>query len=747
MTEQSYAAPSSTSESGYPARGSFKWATGVILLVLALAMSVLRLYRLSELPVGIDNGEGANAIDALRVLQGEHAVFFHEKIEGREGMIMYAMALAIALLGRTELALHLPTALASAGSVFAVFWLGRVLFGKDLSGKVTCPWRGLLIGGVGAGLMAASLGQTIIGRTAFRPPFLPLFLTLCFVLLWEGWTLRSKWRVVLAGVCAGLLPYTYIPARFTPFLFLLFGLSFVLTFRRGNNGAMSVFPSIIKTRVRKELPLAAIFAGAAAIVAMPILLHFALNPEQFFSRSGRLSVFDPAVAQGGPLGAFLSNVWNHLLAFGFRGDLFWRHNFAGQPMLNSWEAFSFWLGVCIAAWSWQRPAYRLLLLWLGVMLVPAMLSTDKGTGFEGPNTLRMIGAVPAVYILIGVAMWWSFRFLRSRCRERQWCAKIKFWGNEYAPAIAASAVVVGLILIQGGYTYRTYFGDWAAAPEVFPAYDQEWAELARVMNAQSPAAEAVYLIPFNTALQPYGFHFLYKGAAPAHVTVATTAHNLAQKIESALASEEEFQTVNYVDWNDDRLWIENGDKHLAILLNKHGRYLGTTRYPSFQIHRYTDVVLDRPWAIYDHLEPLTVHYDGGISLLGFALGQGEEQLSTRQIPDLPKNHSFWLALRWRTATALDIDYAASLRLHNADGGTVFQQDVVLKNSSPAATSHWNPDEPVDTLFYFKIPTGLTPGEYDLRLIVYDFDSLKPTVELGVWEPEYVLARLRLDEPE
>ena len=53
-------------------------------------------------------------------------------------MVVYAMALAVYLLGRTELALHLPTALASAGTVFVVFWLGRTLFGQEEeSGRAT----------------------------------------------------------------------------------------------------------------------------------------------------------------------------------------------------------------------------------------------------------------------------------------------------------------------------------------------------------------------------------------------------------------------------------------------------------------------------------------------------------------------------------------------------------------------------------------------------------------------------------
>ena len=61
----------------------------------------------------------------------------------------------------------------------------------------------------------------------------------------------------------------------------------------------------------------------------------------------------------------MNNVWEHLLVLGFRGDPYWRHNLPNQPMLNPWQAFFFWLGVGMAVWRWQeRPAYRLLILWL-----------------------------------------------------------------------------------------------------------------------------------------------------------------------------------------------------------------------------------------------------------------------------------------------------------------------------------------------------------------------------------------------
>jgi len=38
---------------------------------------------------------------------------------------------------------------------------------------------------------------------------------------------------------------------------------------------------------------------------------------------------------------------------------------------------------------------------------------------------------------------------------------------------------------------------------------------------------------------------------------------------------------------------------------------------------------------------------------------------------------------------------------------------------------------------------MPPGLYDLRLTVYNAETLIPTVEIDVWEPELVLARVYL----
>ncbi len=702
---------------------------GGILLALALVVVALRFHRLSEVPPGLFYDEGAHGVDALRVLQGEHAVFFPEN-RGREGLIVYAVAVATAFLGRTVLALRLPTALASAGTVFVVFWLGQLLFGRDEESGRATPWQGLLIGGVGAGLLAVSLVPTILGRTAFRINFLPLLLSLCLALLWWGWRERNRGQVLLAGACAGLSLYTYMPARITPLLFLLFGMSFLLAFR-----------SDASKRMRTELPWASLFVGAAALVAAPILVYFALHPDHLFLRSSQLWLFDQSRGPGDAVGKFLGNVWVYLLSLGFRGDLNWRHNFPGQPLLNPWQTLFFWLGVGAAVWRWQRPAYRLLLLWLGLLILPATLAVE---GTPTPSTVRMIGAMPAIYLLVAVGMWEAFRLLKERYRALPVRAASIFKGNGARAAIAVSAVVGGLILGQGVLTYRVYFEKWAAAPELNDAYHVEWTQLAQSLNMQPPDTDTVYLLLNGLHSKHYSFDYLYQGPAPAHI-IYTAMPSLAQKIKSTLTPMENLSTVRVVDWNPDVLWAGNGDEDIMLLMDKYGRYLGSDENDTFQIHTFSDIALDRPWTFYEQLEPRTVVYDGGITLLGFALGQGEQQLSAQDIVNLGTERSLWAVLQLRTAPGLEVDYRISVRLYDAEDVRVYQDDVTLVDLNRAQTSQWKADEPVDNLFHFDLPADLPPVEYELRLVVYDSGTNKPTVELDVWKPEIVLARLRLAE--
>ena len=538
---------------------------------------------------------------------------------------------------------------------------------------------------------------------------------------------------------AGLLPYTYLAARVTPLLYLLFGLSFIYPLRVVRTA---------KTRATLENQdwlRVGVFVGMAGLVAAPLLLYFVLHPEHLSIRSQQLSPFSEGL--GNSIGALLNNAWEHLLVFGVRGDRLPRYNFAGQPMLNPWQAVFFWLGVGFAMYRWrQSPANRLLFLWLIVMILPAILARTDG---QGPNSLRMIGAAPAVYLLIGSGVWEAYRFIWSRRQSLKWRNRPVLPEREAGIAAAGAAVMVGLILLQGVATYRAFFVEWAAAPSFNRAYHAEWAEAAEALNAQESEYDVVYILPYPLHNEHFndrhfGFEYLYQGAAPAHVLAALTPHNLAQKVENVLSKVGLTSNVRFLDWNNQLIGGDaRAEEHTLSLLKKYGRYLGGDEYESFHIHFFEDVSLDRPWALYDQLQPVTVHYDKGISLHGFAIGQSAGQLSPHNELLMTEPRLLWVALQWQIAPEPETDFSISVRLHNTEASSVHQKDFVLTNSVQAPTSHWSPDELVDTLFYLYLPADFQPGEYELRMVVYDFETHEPTVELGVWEPELALTQLRV----
>ena len=78
-----------------------------------------------------------------------------------------------------------------------------------------------------------------------------------------------------------------------------------------------------------------------------------------------------------------------------------------------------------------------------------MLSRDDKSS---PTFLRLIGAAPAVYLLVGVGVWEAFRFLKgallSRARDRS-CRTCGGSSRRFDPCCRVQL------------TYRTYFDKWA----------------------------------------------------------------------------------------------------------------------------------------------------------------------------------------------------------------------------------------------------------------------------------------------
>ncbi len=149
------------------------------------------------------------------------------------------------------------------------------------------------------------------------------------------------------------------------------------------------------------------------------------------------------------------------------------------------------------------------------------------------------------------------------------------------------------------------------------------------------------------------------------------------------------------------------------------------------------------WTYYKRLDPLPVEFDTGISLVGFALGQGDAQLATQEVVEIDGAETIWVALRWEDEAGSDISYAASLRLYAAgEGRWVVQEDADLLRSGGAPAGQ-SARTQYDKLMQLAVPPDIPNGDYELRLTVYNTETLQPAVQVGVWEPEVLLARIRL----
>jgi len=411
-----------------------------LLLALLLA-AALRFIKLGAWPPGLYRDEAYNGLDALGVLRGQLALFFPAN-NGREPIFIYLVALSIALLGPTALALRLPAAVAGTLATLPTALLGRAWFGRA---------AGLLA----AFLWAITFWPVHLGRIGLRAGLLAPVLATAFWLGTRAYRERRAALWLVAGLVYGLSFCTYLAARFTPLLLLLFAVYLVATGRRA--------------RLWDEGRALWFVAGAAVVVA-PLAVVLLRDPSLLFGRAGQVSILSPEVSGGDPLGALLGNTGRTLGLYLWRGDAILRHNAllsydavlksdnpAGRPVFDLLMAGPFLVGLGWCLWRWRRPAAAFLLLWQLVMLGPTLLAEDA------PHFLRAAGILPGAVFFpaIGLAQLWAWPRL---------------------PAVARRLVVVALLAGSLALTIRDY-RTYARQPDVVYLWESAAAELARAAHA------------------------------------------------------------------------------------------------------------------------------------------------------------------------------------------------------------------------------------------------------------------------
>lgn len=402
------------------------------LIAIILVAAVLRFAGLGHIPAGLYRDEAFNGLDALNVLRGQHALYFTAN-NGREPMFIYLVALSVAALGRSPLALRLPAALASLLTVPATFLMARALFGKR-------------VGLLSAAILAVTLWHVHLAHIGLRAVLLPLFAAL---IVWQaacGWRTKRASHWIAAGILYGLSFYTYSAARFTPLII----------------AAMIVYTWLAHPQARADALRAALpFTAAALIVVAPLAIYTLSHWRVVMGRSGQVTVFNPDIGGPDPWLTLARNVVRALGMFVWRGDFIARHNLPYRPVFDPLMSVFFLAGVAIAFIRARRDvASALALLWIVIMLVPTILAEDT------PHFLRAVGVLPIAVVLPALTLD-QIAGCKSQIAGRN--MRIGYW------AILALAVSLAF----AGYDY---FGRYARDESVRFWFDDAGAQLAAETN-------------------------------------------------------------------------------------------------------------------------------------------------------------------------------------------------------------------------------------------------------------------------
>lgn len=463
--------------------GRLGWSILFVLTAVALAM---RFYRLETLPPGLFYDEAFNGLDAWKLAQlpmAEWPVFLTGN-QGREAFYVWLMALLHRVNGLSVWTIRAVPALCGAALTPALVWLGWE----------AAPWLGvknrrafaLWSGAAVLGL----LWSQIFARYGIRLSLFVLVQTLLWASLWRAWNVNAKGKQFnaetqrrkdaedtqspipnpqypfpiphsllfwsLTGLFAGLSFYTYLPARLLPLILLPL-----------------VIAAFWQERARLLGHLRGMGVGlvVAVLVATPIGLYFLENPVSFVTRVEQVTIIGREGRDGSQ--GFGANLGAVAGMFAGTGDHNPRSNIPDRPGLDWLLAPFFFLGLL---WTLAR-GWRLGHLWLvtglAVMLLPTLLSEFA------PNFQRAIGALPFVALLVALGL------------ERVTAFLHRFWRKGGLLILAAGWLVMAASM---GLTWRAYFVEWANLPDLFPAWDVGFTQVAEQIAAGDDSVRT-YITP------------------------------------------------------------------------------------------------------------------------------------------------------------------------------------------------------------------------------------------------------------
>ncbi len=155
---------------------------------------------------------------------------------------------------------------------------------------------------------------------------------------------------------------------------------------------------------------------------------------------------------------------------------------------------------------------------------------------------------------------------------------------------------------------------------------------------------------------------------------------------------------------------------VAFLLNKEGRYAGEKRFQGYSIN-WWKLTPPNQFVLAPHLEPVHFVFPPTIQAVEMSLPQSAVRAGGR----LP------VVIRWQRVPhgTIERPLKARVALYNAAGDRLVQSDERVLNDRHLMPAEWSFDDRPLNVYMLELPDDLPDGDYALKLLVYDADTLQP----------------------
>ena len=644
-----------------------------VLLLLVVALG-LRLWQLNSIPPGLWWDEATQGLDAAQLLHGQFRLFFPSAL-GKEPLYIYLTAPFVAAAYGQPYTVRIAGALLSVLMVPALYAAGRAVFsGRPRAGT----WAGLA-----AGLLwATNFWAQSISRIGFQVNAFPLVLTTA-VLAWLAYVRRpTRSRSLTFGVVAGLTLYTYLAARFTPMLWLALWL---------------FLPRASRRAMRPTLRIALL---ALVLVALPLAIHFAINPADFFGRISTFSAVQGSGAAGQP-DTWAWSIEGTLKAFfGLIGDPIARHNLPDQPSFTPVGSALFAIGLfgAIIAIVLRRDQGAITVIaWWVMMCIPAILSRSST-----PHYPRLFGALPAAILIAALPFGYLVQALRR-------------WRQD-ATAPVMSLLLAALLVFEAGHTAQAYFVQWGRETDLYTAYQQDLWTVGEQVRA-TPGAVGVVALH-----EGYGNQLDYAFANTPILQLPADEPNVGAWLDAHLGQSGGKQVIA-VAWDEGANQDADPKQLLQYYLGREGELIGEQQYRGFKLQTFR---LDEhpQFAAPGQAARVVAAFESDVTLQDARWGAAYPN-PDRNAGAAASGTPLWVVLNWQLG-ASQPDLRTAVDLSDAAGHQLASAEAPLMDLS-AQAEPWRPGGTVRTYHQLTVPATQPPGPLVLSARLYNAATGSPVL--------------------